>query len=69
MTPMTRRQIRHLADEIERMDREHGGGNGPAAAAVVAIRQLLRENADLQAQVDNLAQWLGGDDPGDAAGA
>ena len=48
MTPMTRRQIRHLADEIERMDREHGSGNHPAAGAARAIRQLLREVEALQ---------------------
>ena len=56
---MTRRQIRHLADEIERMDREHGSGNHPAAGAARAIRQLLREVEALQARVDALDKWLG----------
>ena len=58
-TDMTRRQLLHMVGEIERMDREHGSGNHPAAGAARAIRQLLREVEALQARVDTLDKWLG----------
>ena len=58
-------QIRHLCDDIAAIDIEFGAaGTSPAALAVLAIRQLLREVEALQARVDTLDKWLG--DGGDA---
>ena len=55
-------QIRHLCDDIAAIDIEFGtNGTSPAALAVLAIRQLLAEVEALQARVDCIGKWLGGD--------